>query len=883
VYDAADRLKEAHDPLRETGTDKFTSYTYDSVGNRILARNNRNIETQYVYDGIDRLTQVKEDYYSTTSSAPTANTKTTYGYDGINQTSITDHDNHTTSYEYDHASHLKKVTYPSPGGHVDYTYDAADLHTRTDQRGIVTTYGYNDLHQLTSRVYDDGTARTENFGFDRSGRLTSATNADCEVIMTYDDAGRVETASQEFVSDQITYDLSYDYLADNCDYVGRTVTYPGSGGREVTHEMNERLSGVSMIISDGNLASWTFDEANRRTDAYLANGVSTSFDYDINNRLKNIQHAKDSTKLFDVDYGYDEVGNRLFKRFNSVNSTNNMTSRSEVYDYDNRDRLKQMQRGTISSTWPEGEIDTLNHSVLAFNQSWTDMDRRGNWKEFKQWVGSALNNPGVTRTTTVYATNQYETIDPDGPATGSPTCTSGCTAAVTPTYDYAGNLTLDPTAWPNGGLEFMYDEENRLTKVKRASDHATLQEIVYDAIGRRVESIEYWDAAANAALSTPRHTRHIFDGLQTIQEHVCDTSSTCSGWQKAREFIWGDSARFPEPIAMIDNTDAGIETQGTPEPFYYLHDALGSVIGLTDEAGTLVERYTYDPYGKTFIERKNVSSWAANGGSGGAPAYSAYGNPFMWTGQRYDPAVSLYHFLYRSYSSNLGRWLQQDREEYADGINLYQYTTSKPIIGVDPWGTITVFVTGFGGGSSKSSNSKGSSEGSRSSDSSDDCSESSDKSAPSNEEVSGLGKMAKDKEIAENVPGKEIVVRHQDQEEAKAAIREAHKNNPDEPIVVIGHSFGGDSAIEIVEDLAEEGIEVQLVIQIDSVGVGDEELPNNAQDGVNIYSTSREGVNGATHVEGSRNIGLDGTSHTEIDDDPRTTEIVRRYTRRFRP
>lgn len=67
-----------------------------------------------------------------------------------------------------------------------------------------------------------------------------------------------------------------------------------------------------------------------------------------------------------------------------------------------------------------------------------------------------------------------------------------------------------------------------------------------------------------------------------------------------REFIWG--ARFPEPVAMIDHTDLGDAPAGVAEVLHYLHDALGSVIALTNTNGQVVERYDYDPYGTTYIE-----------------------------------------------------------------------------------------------------------------------------------------------------------------------------------------------------------------------------------------------------------------------------------------
>ncbi|MCH8922771.1 MAG: hypothetical protein IIA67_06445 [Planctomycetes bacterium] len=105
-----------------------------------------------------------------------------------------------------------------------------------------------------------------------------------------------------------------------------------------------------------------------------------------------------------------------------------------------------------------------------------------------------------------------------------------------------------------------------------------------------------------------------------------------------------------------------------------------------------------------------------------------------------------------------------------------------------------------------------------------------------------------------------------EQDEACAFIEGAIGSERNQPVILIGHSFGGDSVVEIAEMLKEKGICVDLMIQIDSVGAFDEEKPDNVEKGVNIWSTSGDGIDGANNVSGSENIPVAGTSHTGIDD-----------------
>jgi len=78
--------------------------------------------------------------------------------------------------------------------------------------------------------------------------------------------------------------------------------------------------------------------------------------------------------------------------------------------------------------------------------------------------------------------------------------------------------------------------------------------------------------------------------------------------------------------------------------FYYIFDALGSVIALTDGSGAIAASYTYDPFGTTLT---------ASGAQAGV-------NPFRFASGYLDSATGLTKFGDRYYDSSLGRWTQRD-------------------------------------------------------------------------------------------------------------------------------------------------------------------------------------------------------------------------------
>ena len=236
------------------------------------------------------------------------------------------------------------------------------------------------------------------------------------------------------------------------------------------------------------------------------------------------------------------------------------------------------------------------------------------------------------------------------------------TTTIDPVHDAAGNMTEAPSpADPTVKHKYVFDAWNRLVKVTDASD-VSIQENEFDGLNRRIVKIDKTGASDVT-----------YDYYYNQQ------------WQVAEIRKDGDAEPWKQYIYHPHYVDAvavryyDTDTDGTGiVSHYYLQDANYNVTAVTDNAGTVKERYSYTPYGEVTILDADFSADADN--------KSDIGNEYLYTGRRLDPETGLQLNRERYYASHLGRWVNRDPIGYGGGYNLYEYVSSAVTIMLDPEG-----------------------------------------------------------------------------------------------------------------------------------------------------------------------------------------------------
>ncbi len=523
---------------------------------------------------------------------------------------------------------------------IEFTYRFdGQVASRLDARDVLLEYIYDDRDRLARIVADvpeamtsngfpwlaDGTAAELAYEYTDDGLLQTASVANSNGALinttrfTYGAFDTVTTATQQFRPDgEDALAVEYRWDFGGVDGGGRDhprlagMTYPFDSGDTITFAYGaaggvddalDRLTGIG--DAGGWLVGYRYMGTGRRIEQVLGNGIMQAYDggssgavvgLDGHGRVLDIHYAAESGSVLRYRYAYDARGNRTMARVEGQGF-----GHSWNYGYDDLDRLLFASQGEL-------EPDSDGFVATPVATRWT-LDDLGNWSagpdqvSVRRFADVAADGVYDAAADIPLTAEHHETNESNEIVSRVTGGAGGCVARFV--YDPAGNLVFD------GERYYVYDAWNRVVSIHGRGDLSvdedghlvgdpgpSERQYEYDALGRRVRTIEHPTVPGGAAgAGEPKTTRHVYGtGAAVLAEYdeADDGSLTLGRW-----FVHGES--FPDPLVMVDETDAGDEPAGTPEFLYYLKNVLGSVGALADAAGRVVERYVYSPYGETTI------------------------------------------------------------------------------------------------------------------------------------------------------------------------------------------------------------------------------------------------------------------------------------------
>ena len=336
-----------------------------------------------------------------------------------------------------------------------------------------------------------------------------------------------------------------------------------------------------------------------------------------------------STTLERLEYGFDRDSRRTWRRRALA------TGEDNAYGYDGLSQVINAARGNLNLN------ATAIGGVPAEDEAW-DYDPTGNWRGYRT------------------AENGAPTLDQHRVHDRGNRLTQIAGSPQPVLVDRAGRMTQVP---PDAGgdwsdpLELVWDAWSRLVEVRQSG--SAVGSYAYDGLSRRTTR------------TTGGVTWHNYysDAWRPLEERQ-DSQSTA-----ALQYYWG--ARHRDDLVRRDR--ATTSGGSLNEKRYVLMDYF-SPAAITDESGSVTERYAFSAFGVRRILAPDF-----NPRSGSECAWE-----FAFQGQFLDTESGFLDYGFRYYSPFLGRWTCKDPLQEAGGVNLYAFAKSDSVNAVDILGLVAV-------------------------------------------------------------------------------------------------------------------------------------------------------------------------------------------------
>jgi len=636
-YDAAGRLRQEDAPRNQyNATGKLTTTTYDGLTTTIT--NALNQDTVRTVNALGKVIEVRDD----------ANVPVNYWYDEFdNLTRTRVNSNVKTDVVMDYDLRGRKISLADPDmGSWLYTYNAlGELKTQRDAKLASIAMSYDKLGRMTSRNELEGTT-TWTYDTRWKGALSTVTAPNGYTRQHYYDAlGRPQRT--QYVIAYTNYEYAYTY---NMEGKLSSLKYPS--GLSVAHYYNARgyLYAVSKVLpTDGMISCtpWrltddiTVDACEAlpaagliwRRDAMDALGndtlwvqgtVETMASNDPANGYLTaiVSNTAGAGPVQSLNYTWDAIGN-LTSRVDQLQG-----GMIERFDYDNMNRLL---RSTV--------IGPRNTALTDISVSY---DALGNIT-YKSDTGNYI-----------YGSSRPHAV----------TSISG-TRAATYGYDANGNQAS------GGGRTMTWTSYNLPRSMRK---DANVSDFSYGPDRERIQQVSRVTLAdQTVSTSTVNYVGGLYE--QEIKSTKYGTVGVNKHYVRA--------GRLVAIYTSADVMDAS-SSQSEAGTYQFLHyDHRDSVDVMTNAAGTVLQRFSYDAFGK-----RRTIEWLndPNDAEMKLPHLTDRG----FTGQQHLDGVGLIHYGGRVYDPVIGRFTSMDpfiqAPDDTQSYNRYSYVRNNPLSLTDPSG-----------------------------------------------------------------------------------------------------------------------------------------------------------------------------------------------------
>ena len=562
-------------------------------------------------------------------------------------------------------------------------------------------------------------------------------------IVTTNAQGQSKTVTKNAVGQEVeVLDTQNNAVTYRYDTLGNLSWMRDSVGNQTYMVYNERGFKVRMI--DPDQGDWRYSyyadgQMKTQTDA---KAQVTYFSYDILGRAKTRVDDYGKTTAKSTTWAYDS-GNKALGKLNAVTSGNH----TESYTYDalgrpditttqidgesfTRDIDYDAYSRMLSFKYPTGlKVRYQYNNALGMLSAVTDdLATTTYWKPTYKDAKGALE--AFTLGGTIKITHEMHD------ATGRMVSMNANVAGVSKQnlayqWNNIGNLTYKWDTINNVNEDFQYDTLNRLTSHRTVQGTtSTTQTVQYNAIGNITAKSDvgtYSYAGTCGTIKAGPHAVTLISGALPATYCYDQNGSQTSGsgktivytpFNKPAEIIRGSvKAQFfydgnRDLYKKIDNGsttllvggnyervtasgttqhklyigDYALVTQNgsTSTVNYLLRDHLGSLTAVLDKAGNVLEKLSYDAWGK----RRNLNGSGINLSVLNAfkPQFSERG----YTAHKHVDSMGLIHMNGRVYDPVIARFLSADPIIQApsnlQSLNRYSYVINNPLSYTDPSG-----------------------------------------------------------------------------------------------------------------------------------------------------------------------------------------------------